>query len=163
MSDAVDRSVGGPLAKKSASQLMKKNRLSAPEQAQEWLPDEPEAEAPASPALEPAPVAVEPVQPAAQPAAADREAAPDRTSPAAQVHGSANDPLIKVTFGLPADLRFRMRAMYRATKDAEDEMYLSEMLARIIERECERREQLYNGGARFTGGERNLPRGRPLA
>ena len=55
-----------------------------------------------------------------------------------------------------------MRAVFKSTRDAEDEDSFSAMLCNIIERECARRESLYNGGERFTGGEKLLARGRPF-
>lgn len=70
--------------------------------------------------------------------------------------------IVKTTIEMPVQLRDRMRAVFRATSSIEGEDTLKEMLNKLIEQECSRREAIYNNGAPFDGGERNLPRGRPL-
>ena len=83
----------------------------------------------------------------------------EEVSPASVGASSNND---KLTFRLPNDLRERVRAVFRATRVMEGDEYFSEMLCRIIEQECVRRESVYNGGERFPEAGR-LPRGRPFA
>lgn len=66
----------------------------------------------------------------------------------------------KITFKTTDVRRNRLRATFRATKDFEDEEYVTEFLEKALDAECTRREQLYNNGQPFTGGEKALPRGR---
>lgn len=63
---------------------------------------------------------------------------------------------------IPHDLRSRIRAAYRATSMAEGHRSFSDFVAAVLEAEAQRLEDQYNDGRRFTGGEHNLPTGRPL-
>lgn len=52
--------------------------------------------------------------------------------------------------------------MFKATAAAEKDPSFGAMLCTIIERECLRRENIYNAGAKYVGDETPLPPGRPL-
>ena len=69
---------------------------------------------------------------------------------------------VATSIEMTSDLRDRLRATFRATRELESEDTLRQMFEKLIEDECARREDLYNNGLAFVGGERNLPRGRPL-
>ena len=81
---------------------------------------------------------------------------------AAEPEAIASSQSYKMTFSLPEDLRNRLRSVYRATRTPEDDESLSAMLAGLIQRECLRREAIYNGGERYSGGGDKLRQGRPL-
>lgn len=68
----------------------------------------------------------------------------------------------QVNASIPHDLRTRIRAAYRATSVAEGHRSFSDFVAAVLEAEAQRLEARYNDGQRFTGGEQNLPTGRPL-
>lgn len=68
----------------------------------------------------------------------------------------------QVNASIPHDLRSRIRAAYRATSVAEGHRSFSDFVAAVLEAEAQRLEDRYNDGQRFTGGEHNLPTGRPL-
>ncbi|WP_250444008.1 hypothetical protein [Actinotalea sp. C106] len=61
------------------------------------------------------------------------------------------------------DVRRRIRAAYRATSVAEGHRSFSDFVTSLLEAEARRLENTYNGGQPFTGGERELPAGRPLS
>lgn len=107
----------------------------------------------AAPEPQPRTQAVTPVEPVAESTQASVTEAPARSR-------AAKKP--SITVELPADLRERARAVFRHTKHLEGPEFFNELIAELLERECERREQLYNNGERFLGGERPLPRGRPF-
>lgn len=180
MSDTQPRTVGGPPPRGTGpSTLIKALRPAAPvvEDATGDGPDggeaptrtvaappprapRPQAEAVAAVAAPAVPVnpymappAVEPERPAA-PAAADA-AVPAQATPSVK----KKDPP-KITIKTSEARRNRLRATFLATRDLEDELYVTELVEKAIDAECARREQLYNGGQPFPGGDRALPRGR---
>lgn len=101
-----------------------------------------------------APVPVEPEAPRTLHAAPQAGAAEQSERPASVKQ--------QVNASIPADLRTRIRAAYRATSLAEDHRSFSDFVAAVLEAEAQRLEDKYNDGNRFTGGEWNLPTGRPL-
>ena len=95
--------------------------------------------------------------------------APRVLHPAAQPQPEAEvavEPAVtgkqQVNASIPHDLRTRIRAAYRATSVAEGHRSFSDFVAAVLEAEAQRLEAQYNDGQRFTGGEQNLPTGRPL-
>ncbi len=67
-----------------------------------------------------------------------------------------------ITFYLSELLRNRARAAYRVTSFAERDSSWSDMLAKALLAEVERREGAHNLGERFVGGEEPLSPGRPI-
>ncbi|GGI42648.1 hypothetical protein GCM10010988_40090 [Cnuibacter physcomitrellae] len=74
----------------------------------------------------------------------------------------AHAAVTKITWQLPLDLRERARAMFKATRVQEGDESWGAMLTALLEAECRRREELYNGGVPYTRSSTNLPPGRPL-
>lgn len=160
MSDPVvnPRTIAGPppLPRQAApaAGLFSKDRL---KEAAEIAESEAAA---AAAAAGPAPVAVP--MPAPAPAAVRATAPVPPVAPVVEEVTEDAPRQYKMTFSLPTDLRSRLRSVYRATRTVEDDESLSAMLAGLIERECIRREAIYNGGQRYVGGGENLKQGRPL-
>lgn len=94
-----------------------------------------------------------------------RTSAPKRpkTAPAAPVSSTADVGKQNVTVSLPADLRNRSRAAFRATQHLEDDESYSDFVSKAIEAEITRRETAHNGGVRYEGGDRALASGRPMS
>ncbi|MFF1635413.1 hypothetical protein [Leifsonia sp. NPDC058248] len=67
-----------------------------------------------------------------------------------------------ITFYLGEPLRDRARAAFRSTSLVEEDATWSEMLAKALLAEVERREAEHNDGDRFTGGDDPLRPGRPI-
>jgi hypothetical protein len=67
-----------------------------------------------------------------------------------------------ITFYIGEALRDRARAAYRSTSFAERDTSWSEMLAKALLTEVERREAEHNDGDRFTGDPGPLRPGRPI-
>ncbi|MGC5225128.1 ParB family protein [Micromonospora sp. DT81.3] len=74
----------------------------------------------------------------------------------------AEEPKDAITFRMPRSLRDRSRATFLATRTAEADTSYSDMLAKAIAAEVERREAAHNSGEPFTGGNAQLPAGRPF-
>ena len=74
-----------------------------------------------------------------------------------------SDTKIATTVYITTDLRTRSRAAFKATQHLEGDASYSEMINKAIAAEVERRENEYNSGAAFAGGNEPLPMGRPLA
>jgi hypothetical protein len=83
------------------------------------------------------------------------ETVPDIGGPAEQ------EKNISVTFYIPAGLRNRARAAYRATSIFEADASLSDLVRKAIVAEVERREREHNRGAVFVGDDQPLRPGRP--
>ncbi len=67
-----------------------------------------------------------------------------------------------MTVSIPAALRNRARAAYRATSYAEGDNTWSHFVAKAIEAETARRETEHNDGAMYPSRSENLPGGRRL-
>lgn len=67
-----------------------------------------------------------------------------------------------MTVSIPAALRNRARAAYRATSYAEGDNTWSHFVAKAIESETARREAEHNDGAMYPSWGENLPGGRRL-
>ena len=67
-----------------------------------------------------------------------------------------------MTVSIPAALRNRARAAYRATSYAEGDNTWSHFVAKAIEAETARREIEHNGGEMYPSWGENLPGGRRL-
>ncbi|WP_427175207.1 ParB family protein [Arthrobacter sp. 92] len=67
-----------------------------------------------------------------------------------------------MTVSIPAALRNRARAAYRATSYAEGDNTWSHFVAKAIEAETGRREAEHNDGAMYPSWGENLPGGRRL-
>ncbi|MEC5193170.1 MULTISPECIES: ParB family protein [unclassified Arthrobacter] len=67
-----------------------------------------------------------------------------------------------MTVSIPAALRNRARAAYRATSYAEGDNTWSHFVAKAIEAETARREAEHNDGAMYPSWGENLPGGRRL-
>jgi hypothetical protein len=67
-----------------------------------------------------------------------------------------------MTVSIPAALRNRARAAYRATSYAEGDNTWSHFVAKAIEAETARREVEHNDGAMYPSWAENLPGGRRL-
>jgi hypothetical protein len=67
-----------------------------------------------------------------------------------------------MTVSIPAALRNRARAAYRATSYAEGDITWSHFVAKAIEAETARREAEHNDGAMYPSWGENLPGGRRL-
>ena len=67
-----------------------------------------------------------------------------------------------LTIDIEPDLRARVRAVYKATHDREGEDTFQGMIWKVLEDLCIRREQYYNNGQRFDGGDEAFRRGRPI-
>ncbi len=67
-----------------------------------------------------------------------------------------------MTVSIPAALRNRARAAYRATSYAEGDNTWSHFVAKAIEAETARREAEHNDGAAYPSWGENLPGGRRL-
>lgn len=67
-----------------------------------------------------------------------------------------------MTVSIPAALRNRARAAYRATSYAEGDNTWSHFVAKAIEAETARREAEHNEGAMYPSWGENLPGGRRL-
>lgn len=87
------------------------------------------------------------------PAAAPATTAPPRTAPIAQR---------RITFDLPEDLRLRVRTVFKKTRNDEDDESFGDMMRKMTEAECRRREALYNGGQRYPTDARPLQAGRSI-
>lgn len=169
-----NRFVGGPPPRK-ATGLLTRNRQPAPspvvteQVAAAVAPTTPQAEGavaaerqrtsfPEAPLTQP--VAL-PLQPSAQ--ATAWVDPPVRSTPAMdEPVPPAHVAVTKITWQLPLDLRERARAMFKATRVQEGDESWGAMLTALLEAECRRREQLYNGGVPYTRSSTNLPPGRPL-
>jgi hypothetical protein len=68
-----------------------------------------------------------------------------------------------ITFYIGEALRDRARAAYRSTSLAEQDTSWSEMLAKALLAEVERREAEHNDGDRFAGDDGPLRPGRPIS
>jgi hypothetical protein len=139
MSDNTSRRIEGLKPRDTAplSRLLKSERTAAPSE-------------PAAPTLEVvAPDPAEQQRPQTKPRSR-RAAAPT----------SSRKP--SATFYIPEALQARGRAAYRATAHIEGDESYSHMAAKAYEAEVVRREQLYNNGEPFGGGQGPLPAGRPL-
>jgi hypothetical protein len=110
----------------------------------------------------PAPTAPELRQTQKKPARA-REPKPPKIAPAVAVSSTADVGKQNVSVSLPADLRNRSRAAFRATQHLEDDESYSDFVSKAIEAEIVRREIAHNGGARYEGGDRALASGRPMS
>lgn len=69
---------------------------------------------------------------------------------------------VKVTVLASPHLRDRVRAAYTMTHAQENHRTFSEFVCSLLEAEASRLETVYNSGHPFVGGDRSLPRGRPL-
>ncbi|RFA06771.1 hypothetical protein B7R21_18530 [Subtercola boreus] len=69
---------------------------------------------------------------------------------------------VKVTVLASPQLRDRVRAAYTMTHAQENHRTFSEFVCSLLEAEASRLETVYNSGHPFVGGDRSLPRGRPL-
>ena len=146
----------------SASSLIKATRpapATEPERAVEVA-----LEAKASPA--PAPTEAPPVSAFTAPEIAATESLTPETEAPRRMRSPEKRAKAKkttLTVELPVDLRARVRATFRATKDIEGPEFFAQFMAQLLEQECDRREALYNGGQPFPDGDKMLPRGRPFA
>ncbi len=68
-----------------------------------------------------------------------------------------------ITFYIGEALRDRARAAYRSTSLAEQDASWSEMIAKALLAEVERREAEHNEGDQFAGDAGPLPPGRPIS
>jgi hypothetical protein len=68
-----------------------------------------------------------------------------------------------ITFYIGEALRDRARAAYRSTSHVEQDASWSEMLAKALLAEVERRESEHNDGDRFAGDPGPLRPGRPIS
>ena len=89
-----------------------------------------------------------------------RTKAPVASAPAQE---PADEPKEAITIRIPGSLRARSRAAFLATRSAEGDESYSEMIAKAIEAEVQRRESAHNDGRSFGGGATQLPPGRPLS
>lgn len=85
---------------------------------------------------------------------------PERSAP---VSASADVGKQNVTVSIPAELRNRSRAAFRATQHLEDDESYSDFVSKAIDAEISRRETVHNNGNRYEGGDRALASGRPMA
>jgi hypothetical protein len=88
-----------------------------------------------------------------------------QTAPPASSYAPPAPPVpsaaqVKLTVRIPRELRDRFRAMFHYTSAIEGDQSMGELLETLMDRECLRREQEYNGGQPFTGGQIPLLRGR---
>jgi hypothetical protein len=160
MSDFLsDRKVQPPIRKPSA--LIKQNRKPDTTDTRiEGTATSPVAEAMAVP-LE-APTTAFSNIPQSTPPSVKTEPVPTVQLPERRAEATANSTEVKVAFNMPIDLRDRLRAAFRATKNSEGEIFLAEMYNAAIEREVSRREALYNNSQTFPGGDVPMPRGKPF-
>jgi hypothetical protein len=86
------------------------------------------------------------------------ERARDEQAPRAQ-----RPSKVKLTTLITPELRRRLRAALTATQPHEKDHSLNDLVVSLIEREVRRREELYNHGRPFEGGEWALIRGRKPA
>jgi hypothetical protein len=70
--------------------------------------------------------------------------------------------MTNMTVSIPAALRNRARAAYRATSYAEGDKTWSHFVAKAIEAETARREAEHNEGEMYPSWSENLPGGRRL-
>ncbi|WP_431278963.1 ParB family protein [Leifsonia poae] len=85
-----------------------------------------------------------------------------RTTPDPDGLGDVAAWRVSITFYLVEGLRDRARAAYRSTSIEEQDRSWSEMLAKALLAEVQRRENEYNAGEPFAGGDEPLSPGRPL-
>lgn len=142
-----------------ASSLIKAARPTAPAAEPEEAIGAPAATPAAAASIPVAEVEAATPAPAQVPLAPEAEARRRMRSPEKRAKAQKTT----LTVELPIDLRNRVRATFRATKDREGPEFFAEFLAQLLEQECERRENLFNGGQPFPGGDKMLPRGRPFA
>lgn len=71
-------------------------------------------------------------------------------------------PSVKITAMASPELRDRVRAAFTMTHAQERHRTFSDFVCAILEAETDRLEKRYNEGQPFDGGDRSLPRGRPL-
>lgn len=76
----------------------------------------------------------------------------DAAPPAAVGAATASTPLAKMTIRVRPESRARLRAVYYNTQAIEHDKSIESLIESLIVVECQRREQLYNGGQRFAGG-----------
>jgi hypothetical protein len=67
-----------------------------------------------------------------------------------------------ITFYLPERLRNRARTAFRVTRADENDHSWSDMLAKALLAEVERREEAHNDGEKFIGTDERLRAGRPV-
>lgn len=96
--------------------------------------------------------------PPAKPAAAKRPA-PSKQAAAKPQAAPGRKP--SMTFYAETQLQSRARAAFTQTRHLEGDESFSDMVAKALEAEVARREQLYNDGEPFSGGG-PLPTGRPV-
>ncbi len=108
----------------------------------------PSAQAPGEPTREPAP------------ARARKRAAPK--APTGQPAPQADAPKVQINFYIDAETRASARAAYKATGHAEGDDSFSDFVSKAVAAEVQRRQDAYNGGAKFTPDDRKLTPGRPL-
>jgi hypothetical protein len=165
MSDPIDRSVPLPPPRPERPlSLIKTNRAPPTEPASaEPTPEPSRTEAPTAwPAFANATGTLEAA------AVAPVVQAPILTMPTAAVErpldasGVPTPAIERISFDLPADLRQRVRAAFKATRNDEDDESFGDMMRKIVAAECERREAVYNGGQRYSGDSRPLRAGRPI-
>lgn len=75
---------------------------------------------------------------------------------------SKDAEIANMTVSIPAALRNRARAAYRATSYAEGDNTWSHFVVKAIEAETARREMEHNGGEMYPSWGENLPGGRRL-
>ncbi|MGY4542583.1 hypothetical protein ACVWY0_002507 [Arthrobacter sp. UYNi723] len=75
---------------------------------------------------------------------------------------SKDTEIANMTVSIPAALRNRARAAYRATSYAEGDNTWSHFVAKAIEAETARREAEHNEGGMYPSWGENLPGGRRL-
>lgn len=137
-----------------AKMLLKRNR--------------PAVATPAPAETEPAQAAVaaeDPITPTRSiPAAARKAPQPKRTteSKPSKTPSTADDAKERVTAYMPARLRERAVAAFKATAHLEADDSWSDFLVRSVQTEVERREAQHNNGQPFEGTAKRLPAGRPL-
>lgn len=89
-------------------------------------------------------------------------ARPTRTVTQRKVQILADDEPARITTYLPASLRDRAQAAYKATSHLEGDKSWSAYVERALRTETERREALYNEGEAYQGIRERLSAGRPL-
>lgn len=92
---------------------------------------------------------------------AAKQAATPRTTPR-KMSASADTGKTQVTAYMSHEVRNRARAAFKATAHLEGDASWSAFIEQAVLTETQRREQLYNDGQEYAGGERALAPGRPI-
>lgn len=161
-----DRSIGGPpkrrererLTPANAAGLLPKNRTPAAPN-----PDDDFPALVLAPKTVPSGASPAPETPAAgEPHSVPAPISPTLAPVTPPVSSTAVTRKEKMSFNLTRDTQDRLRAVFLATRTQEEDSSLSSIAEELIVAECERREALYNGGARYKTSNKPLPAGRPI-